>query len=98
MKPGCPWTDLESYGFAAMKRRTWLQRLAQPGRREFPCLVSVGTPVPFRKKWGSLKGQELVWEKKRGDQPGSFPAPPSWSLSWAPGSKSSAILEVPESS
>lgn len=27
-------------------------------------LASVGTPVPFRKNWGSLKGQELVWKNK----------------------------------
>lgn len=26
MNSECQWTDLESYGFAAMKRRTWLQR------------------------------------------------------------------------
>lgn len=31
MHSECQWTDLESYGFKTMQRRTWLQRLAQPG-------------------------------------------------------------------
>lgn len=44
-----------------MASETWL---SQGGEYYFPCLVSVRTPVPFRKKWGSLKGQELLWKKK----------------------------------